>query len=628
MLIVEKIRKDYSTKTAIIYCKNTSVIYTSDIPVYPANTVLDWDKNGILRVIDYFGKNEETKKLTFVMDAFYQATKDILTPRQFEDAIERFGVNCMDRFYENPFFLLDVSFKEAPVHFPEIDKNIRIRTFEMRLIEIREAVKYIIEWSANRGNTWISYAELENMVIRLLKADGHPLTKEEGSLACYLNYWKDVFYFDIEHFYRRAPVTTQERYRDEKNIYDIVRNFVGTASPYADFSPDYVDRLSPNQNDAIRNLLTSGGHFSILTGGPGTGKTTILQALVDAFIGQYPNDGVQLVSPTGKAAKRIREVMTNPALNISTIHKFLGYDAEGHKTTAHYADEFKAAIARTKLLIIDEASMTDIEIFKDLLALVPLQDMKIILVGDTDQLPSVGAGDLLRDLMGMGVYTQRLTESFRFVGSIAQNAARINQNNTQLLQDDDFEIRTLTEDTMIGQIYLTNADLFIAPYKKDGHLGSTAVINPICQNKLNGSSPRLGDTRFRLNDDIIFNRTNYACHYYNGEMGKITAYNEATGEYTIRIDKREIQTFAKDDIDLGYAITIHKSQGSEYEHVCIVLPEYSPFVTKRMLYTAVTRAKSKVTILTTAGTLEQIIKNNVDLNRKTIIRELTEGHIK
>ena len=628
MLIVEKIRKDYDTSHAIIYSKNTPTLYVADIPLYPEDTILEQDENGLFRATDYWGQSENIKRNVLLIDEFHHYTKDILSARQFEDALSRFGQNCVPRFLSNPFFLLEVPFKDGPIRFPTLDKNIRIRTFEQRLIEIKEAVRYILEWNADRGNTWMSYGELNDLVCKMLKKDGHPLTKDDGSLATYISYWKDAFYFDSSYVTNDTFVATKPQYRYEKNIYDVVRSFSNTSSPYDDFNPPYVDSLSEKQNQAIKNLLTLGGHFSILTGGPGTGKTTILKALTDAFTSQYPNDGVQLVSPTGKAAKRVREVLNNPNLNVSTIHKFLGYDATGKRNEALLSDETKATIERTKLLIIDEASMTDIEIFKDLLALISLSEMKIILVGDTDQLPSVGPGDLLRDLIGMGVYTEKLTESFRFIGTIAENAERINHNDDNLETDDSFIIKVMQKEFLLAEIAQTDADLFITPYRKDTVFGSTPYINRIVQQKVNPNGQMLGSTCFRLGDTIIFNRTNYASKYFNGEMGQITDYDAVSGEFTIQVDNREVKTYAKDDLDLGYAITIHKSQGSEYNHVCIVLPEYSSFVTKKMLYTAVTRAKQKVTILTTEGTLTKVIANNADLNRKTIIKELTAGNIR
>ncbi len=622
MLIVESIRREKSTGEAIIYCKNTPVLYRARIPKFPANTVLEKTEDGEFVAVDYWGKSEEVKRKVLHAQSFWTLTKGFLSMSSYEDALERFGENCVSRFQTDPFFLLSVPFKEGPVKFPALDKQINIRTFEQRLIEIKEAAKYILEWNADHGNTWMNYTELETMVLRMLKKNRHPLTKDEGNLFTYLNFWKDTFYFDASNISRKSLITTREMYRDERQIYDILRAFSGANSPYANFHPEYNPRLSEKQNRAIKNLLVCGGHFSILTGGPGTGKTTILKCLTDEFEKQYSNDAIQLVSPTGKAAKRVREVLKNPALNVSTIHKFLGYDAEGHRSPTHLNSDTKLTIEKTKLLIIDEASMTDLRIFKDLLSLINLKDMKIILVGDTDQLPSVGAGDLLRDMINMGIYTEKLTESFRFIGTIADNADKINHNDTSLNTDDTFIIKTVPKDFLMAEIAATDADLFITPYRKDSAFCSTTDINRIVQQKVNGQSQRAGETGFRIGDTVIFNRTNYTCKYFNGEMGTLTDFNPISGEYTLSVDGKEIKTFAGNDIDLGYAITIHKSQGSEYDHVCVVLPEFNNFVTKKMLYTAITRAKKKITVITTEGTLDQVICNNADLNRKTILKVL------
>lgn len=629
MIVVDKIRYDEITKKSVIYPKYDLMPIISDIPYAPEDTILDYDDFSNLRAVDYWGNIFEKQQIIQCVD-FFHLTKSFLNYEQYKRIIEIYPMNCAQKFKENPFFLLSLDFSDNNINFNAIDRNVNIKTFNQRLIEIKEAIKYVLNCSADHGNTWLSYQTLESRVLRLLKKNGHEL--DRGNVATYLNYWHKEFFFKTDDFNMSTLITTPELYKTEKFIYQTVKKYLKVNSPYHNFNYTYAENLSQKQNDAIKNLITHNGRFAILTGGPGTGKTTILKELVTQFRDNYPDKPIQIISPTGRAAKRVKEVMNDVEVEVSTMHKFLNIDVDNHITDITEQTYLKTKNIR--LLIIEESSMADLPIFKMILDAVDIFNTKIILVGDTNQLPSVGAGDLLRDLIQMGVYVEKLTESFRFVGTIAKNAEKINNQQTDLICDDTFEILTVNENEILNYVSNIDADCFITPYKREDVIASTPIINRIIQNKRMSSAERCNNSQFRVGDTVIFTHTRYYKgknvnnSYFNGEIGKITGYEKRNNEYTVAIDNdRTVTTTHPEDMDLGYAITIHKSQGSEYNHVCILLPSYSEFISKKMFYTAVTRAKQKVTIITLPGILEKVIGNTSDLNRNTILNELIAGNI-
>ena len=364
--------------------------------------------------------------------------------------------------------------------------------------------------SAEHGNTWLPYKQLSKRVINLLARNKHAL--DRGEVAHYLNYWKKYFYFTPENFNENSLITTPELYRTEKFIFNTVKKYNTLPSPYKDFKFEECEDLSDEQNKAIENLIISPGRFAILTGGPGTGKTSILKELIKQFLENYPTYPVQVISPTGKAAKRVKEVMGDMDINASTMHKFLNIDADGNITDV--SDDTLTRTKTIQLLIIEESSMADLPIFRLILDALDIMNVKVILVGDTNQLPSVGAGDLLRDLIDLNIHVEKLTKSFRFIGTIANNADKVNNGDSELEVSDTFEIIKASEEDILSKISSIDADCFITPYRSESHLISTSVINNIVQSKRINECPAINNGyKFRINDSIIFTRTSYAIAY-------------------------------------------------------------------------------------------------------------------
>lgn len=343
--------------------------------------------------------------------------------------------------------------------------------------------------------------------------------------------------------------------------------------------------LSTEQEHAA--LAAMAGQLLVITGGPGTGKTTIIHTLCEV----YERLGVSyaLLSPTGKAAKRLAEVTGRSA---STIHRYL-----------HRADPEGKAMLPVQAVIIDESSMLDIEVASWFLRRLGPQH-RLVLVGDSDQLPSVGAGAFLKDLINTpSVSTVRLREIFRQAldSGIVLNAHRINDSQFPQHHEGDCEV-ILKEDPaeiaeIVRQIAVRENAIVLTP-QRPGEVGVLA-LNKALQERRNPKSQKgehvYGQITFREGDPIIVGRNDYNKEIFNGEVGEVIRA-DARG-VTGKFDEREVEFLHGDlsTLSLCYALTIHKSQGSEYEAVVIpCVKGHFKMLAKNLLYTAVTRARKRV----------------------------------
>ena len=363
-------------------------------------------------------------------------------------------------------------------------------------------------------------------------------------------------------------------------------------------------RFAPEQREAVKTALTNG--ISIITGGPGTGKTSIQRAILDIYSHNNPKNIICCCAPTGRAARRMEE---STGYDSSTVHKALclmaGEDGEYGSPENIDAD----------LVLIDETSMLDIYLSSNLFsALKP--DTQVIFVGDADQLPSVGPGAVLNEMIGCGrIPTVRLEKVFRqSAGSrIATNAKLIKQNNVGLEYGDDFQFIDSSDIAVsadiIAQMYVEEVGKYgvdnvalLTPFRQKTETGANSlnekirdIINPRSPNK-----PEIthGMRLFRQGDKVmqIKNRDDVN----NGDIGYITRVESCSGDKTAYIDfgdgrVKEYDSTELDLIDLGYASTIHKAQGAEYKSVIINL-QWSHYVmlTRPLVYTAVTRGKERV----------------------------------
>jgi exodeoxyribonuclease V alpha subunit len=381
------------------------------------------------------------------------------------------------------------------------------------------------------------------------------------------------------------------------------------------------DALSEEQAQAIRTALAQ--PVSVLTGGPGTGKTTAVQALIAAVEGAGKR--YALASPTGRAAKRLSEATGRPA---STIHRLLGYSPiEGFE---HDADN----PLKLDLLVVDEVSMLDILLANSLFrALEP--GTHVLLVGDVDQLPSVGAGDVLRDIIASGIApVMSLTEIFRQAeGShIISNAHRINQGELPEIdkESEDFfrfkaeapeEAADWVEDLVLNRIPkrfgIASGDIQVLVPMYRGPAGINA-LNARLQAVLNPPSPlkaekQLFGQTFRPGDKVMQVKNDYDKGVYNGDIGFITEISSMDHTLTVDFEGRSVMYAwsEADQLILAYAVSVHKAQGSEFEAVVAPLLTYHYMMLQRnLLYTAVTRAKKLCVLVSNTKALAMAVKNN------------------
>lgn len=393
--------------------------------------------------------------------------------------------------------------------------------------------------------------------------------------------------------------------------------------------------LADEQAEALRNVLEN--RLAVLTGGPGTGKSTILRALI--LILEKRGVRIKLAAPTGRAAKRLAETTDREAM---TIHRMLGFSAYGGGFSCN-AEQPLAA----DLVIVDEVSMLDIVLANALLRAIPAGG-GLLLVGDGDQLPSVGPGNFLRDLVGCGlIKTARLTRIFRQEeGSlISINAAHVNRGEPfDLLPDyrgnkDFYFIARETPEeiekevislcgTRLTRKYRFDArrDIQVLSPMRKGLIG-TENLNLQLQEVLNGDhgGQKIGQrSGFRVGDKVMQLRNNYEKEVFNGDLGFITDMDGETKGVTVDVDGRPVryEPAEMDELQLAYAITIHKSQGSEF--TCVVLPVHTchyPLLQRNLLYTAITRGKRLVVVVGSRKAIAMAVGNNRLQQRNSGLRQ-------
>lgn len=367
---------------------------------------------------------------------------------------------------------------------------------------------------------------------------------------------------------------------------------------------------------------------SIITGGPGTGKTSILKVICAIYRKRYGAERPSLVSPTGKAARRMTEAI---GLTARTIHSALELTPDDMKDPKKF---------KSKLIIVDETSMMDIYLTNALLQALP-EKCHIVFVGDADQLPSVGCGAVLADMISSGcIPITRLTKIFRqSEGSrISANAALINAGDTCLEFGDDFkfyeESGNKDEDAYkLADLYESEIEKYsksevclLCPQKK-GVLG-VRNMNKVIQNKLNPNKEGMeGDFYIFREGDVVMQTANKEWAS-NGDVGIVKEYKDDEKEKSILVefgDDRE-HWYTEDDIDmliLAYAITVHKSQGSEYKSVMVVMDSDIAYIMlkRNLLYTAVTRGKTNVCIIGDNKKVEKAIQTIDKEKRMTLLAE-------
>ena len=397
--------------------------------------------------------------------------------------------------------------------------------------------------------------------------------------------------------------------------------------------------LSEKQIEALRDSITS--KAMVITGGPGTGKTTIINAIIKIY--ERMGQKVLLAAPTGRAAKRMTEATGHEA---KTVHRLLEYSPGAASRDSSGFKRNDANPLDADLIIIDETSMMDTILTYHFLKAVPSR-ATLILVGDVDQLPSVGAGNVLKDIIDSGrLPTVRLTQIFRQSRSsmIIVNAHRINNGNMPLLRSDeeylhDFYFLSMEEPEKVVEkiIFLCKKDVpsqfglnpvddiqVLTPMHK-GTVG-VANLNAELQKELNPSKDELvrGGKVFKAGDKVLQLRNNYDKDVFNGDIGRIRQIDREEQEVRVDFDGRLVAyEFSElDEIVLAYATSVHKAQGSEYPAVIMpLLTQHYMLLQRNLLYTGITRGKKLVILVGTQKALSIAVHNNKPQMRYTMLKE-------
>ncbi len=412
------------------------------------------------------------------------------------------------------------------------------------------------------------------------------------------------------------------------------------------------------QRKAVVEAVQNG--IFILSGGPGTGKTTTINMIIRYF--EQEGMDIFLAAPTGRAAKRMTEATGFEAKTIHRLLELNGDMSDDRQASAVHFEKNELNPLETDVVIIDEMSMVDIHLFQALLkAIAP--GTRLVMVGDRNQLPSVGPGQVLKDLMESGcIATVVLSKIFRQAGEsdIVVNAHRINEGKQIKLDNKSMDFFFLERDN-VNVIYKHMIQLITGKLPKYVHAGmfdiqvltpmrkgalGVETLNEILQQYLNPPSSEkkelvYGDNIFRLGDKVMQIKNNYQLEWeivskygitvdsgqgvFNGDVGIIKEINETAKAVVVEYDDMRRVTYplnGLDEIELAYAVTIHKSQGSEYPAVIMPLLSGPKMLFNRnLLYTGVTRARSCVTILGSRDTVNQMIANENEQKRYTGLRE-------
>ena len=396
--------------------------------------------------------------------------------------------------------------------------------------------------------------------------------------------------------------------------------------------------LAPKQSQALENSLSS--KFSIITGGPGVGETTIRRALVEIY-GKVDKCRVVLAAPTGRAAKRMTESVGREA---KTIHRLLRWNPVTNRFTYDAENRLEGDV-----FVFDETSMIDVKLACDLLRALP-DTAVVVWVGDTDQLPSVGPGSVLGDLIKSGVVpSTKLDFIFRQdkSGLIVQNAHHVNAGEPLEVRqgESDFYFMRCEDPEMCVKrtIELVTsriprkfgldplADVQVLVPMRRNTLG-TDNLNVELQKALNPHGDALvrGGTTFRAGDRVMQLRNNYDKDVYNGDVGFVKAVDPEHRSLVVTFDGRPVQ-YGPGDLDelvLAYATTIHKSQGSEYPAVVVIVhTQHYVMLQRNLLYTAITRGRRLVLLMGVPYAVDRAIQTNTVRERRTSLAERLEGNI-
>ena len=565
-------------------------------------------------------------------------------------AYRKWDVNAWDLIRENPYRLcgvgIDLEFKQAE----KLAKAFEIPNTDAR--RLAAGFRWLLQLRALEGHTCMPLAEFKTYAMRMLGVD-------EAACNAALQYC-----LDDTLLYRYTADGQDYIYLEE---YFCAEDFIATRiaamlafSPPEDF--DCRDAIKQEeeetgmtyadlQKQAIACAFSRG--IMVLTGGPGTGKTTTLNGVI--HLCQKAGSTVLLAAPTGRAAKRMTELTGRDA---KTIHRLLGVDYDENSQLIFQHNEQNPL--KADVVIVDEVSMVDTLLFEGLLRALRLS-CRLVLVGDEDQLPSVGAGNILHTLTRCEkIPVVRLSEIFRQAqeSCIIRSAHRIVSGELPDLQDKQsdfffFDRRNAAEAAeLVKSLYAKRlptaygfhpqSDIQVISPTRKGILG-TVSLNQVLQENVN--PPKYGKTilknlqyTFREGDKVMQTQNQYDIEWskdgergagiFNGDMGTVLSVDKGTHTMQVDFDGRVVRFTAEqlEQLELAYAVTVHKSQGSEFEAVILVLPDGTDRLSYRsLLYTAVTRAKKLLILIGSPKKVSDMVKNHYLTKRDSCLGTMLQN---
>lgn len=606
------------------------------------------------------------KRINTIMKSYLEqrVTKDIIiffqsygiTVNMAMKIYKKFGTNCINIVKDNPYILPEyisgIGFKTAD----SIAKSLGIE--KDSLFRIKSGIIYIINEFCVIGNTFIPMDRLRDKAIKLLEISDEKL--DEGVYELIIDgkikvevvdnidavYSMSYLYLEMSVTRKIIELATTKYDKLNLNVDDEFKDFEGKANI----------KLADSQKEAIEGVFLNG--IEVITGGPGTGKTTIINCIVSIF--ESLGLKVYMAAPTGRAAKRMAEATGREA---KTIHRLLEIGSYSEEEVDEIENETSAI--ECDVLIVDEASMIDISLMNALLKAMQV-GTRLIIVGDVDQLPSVGPGNVLRDIIESdAVKVVRLNEIFRQgqESMIVQNAHLINEGRMPILntKNSDFYLeRAVDSEVMLEKIiglvktrlpkynveWDSVRDIQVLSPMRKGIMGIDnlniqlqQVLNPKNKDK---DEVEIKDMIFRVGDKVMQIKNNYTLKWsknnsseegkgvFNGDVGYITEINEDEDKIIVCFEDDKIVEYEESDLDeitLAYAVTIHKSQGSEFPVVIMPMFMGPPLLMNRnLLYTGITRAKKLVVLVGSSKVVEFMKDNNRSFERysglKWRIREI------
>lgn len=572
-----------------------------------------------------------------------------------------YGSEIYSIISENPYKMADdidgVGFRTAD----EIATRVGIRTDSD--FRIRSGILYTLQQAALDGHTYLPMDELTARAVELLEVEGEHIEKHYMNLA-----------IERKIVMQQKEDTTQiysaVYYKMEANIAVMLKQL--------DVSYDVPDieieaqirkiekktemELDEHQVEAVKEAVRNG--LLVITGGPGTGKTTTINTIIRYF--EMEGLDIFLAAPTGRAAKRMSETT---GFEARTIHRMLELSGGVDTDNGVGFERNERNPLETDVIIVDEMSMVDVSLMNSLLKAI-IAGTRLILVGDVNQLPSVGAGSVLKDIIDSECFhTVKLTKIFRQASTsdIIVNAHKINRGEEVILDNksmDFFFLKRYDADKIINvtlqlikqklpkYVDASEYDIQVLTPMRKGLLG-VERLNTVLQMYLNPADKAKREKEFRgiifrEGDKVMQVKNNYQLEWevrtkfglsidkgtgiFNGDTGIIEQINEYAETMTISFDEGKMVEYPfklLEELELAYAVTIHKSQGSEYPAVVIpLLSGPRMLLNRNLLYTAVTRAKKCVTIVGNDETFNQMIHNNMQQRRYSGLKErLLEGNI-